>query len=98
MAGARAASPVRMRPAIACPMILRVKQSMTTARWADPCQAGICVMSPARFIPGAVAVKSRRSRPGRPGRSGAGVVVPARFPGWSSDRTLGGHDSADRAG
>ena len=54
---------------------------MATARWANPCQVGICVMPPTHFIPGAVAVKSRRSRSGRPGRSGAGTVVLACFRG-----------------
>ena len=59
MAKASVTSPVRMRPAIACPMIFFEKQSMTTAGWANPCQVGIYVMSPTHFIPGAVAVTSR---------------------------------------
>ena len=70
---------------------------MATARWANPCQVGTCVMSPTHFIPGAAAVTSRRNRSGRPGKSGAGTIRPGLSPGLTGNETCCRHDLADHA-
>ena len=49
---------------MAQPTILRVAQSITVARYTQPSQVSIYVMSPTIFAPGLSAVKSRLTRSG----------------------------------
>src|SRR5918912_1776726 len=53
---------------------------MTVARYSQPSQVGIYVMSPTNFLPGAGDVKSRRTRSGMGCRAGIGLgqAVPPR--------------------
>ena len=66
---------VRMLSAIAYPTAFFVQQSRTVARYTNPSQVRIYVISPTHFTPGWLAVKFRRTRSGREPRSAAGTVV-----------------------
>ena len=64
-----------MLSAIAYPTAFFVQQPGTVARYTNPSQVRIYVISPTHFTPGLLAVKSRRTRSGREPRSAAGTVV-----------------------
>ena len=68
-----------MLSAIAYPTAFFVQQPGTVARYTNPSQVRIYVISPTHFTPGWLAVKFRRTRSGREPRSAAGTVAPGPF-------------------
>ena len=87
---------VRMLSAIAYPTAFFVQQPGTVARYTNPSQVRIYVISPTHFTPGLLAVKSRRTRSGREPRSAAGTVVRTFRRGCAAWRALLTHDGAHR--
>ena len=62
-----------MLSAIAYPTAFFVQQPATVARYTNPSQVRIYVISPTHFTPGWLTVKSRRTRSGHEPRSAAGM-------------------------